>query len=331
MNTIKILKTRTKEFFLLWKNYSFLYAWYSILWWFCFYTRPPFCNRLSTYAIKKKTAWLDKYFKKNYSHILNKYNDYEICGSVITDPKIWMFWGQGENNMPPLVKACYRQLTHNNKNVVLITNDNVRSYIELPEVVFDKVNAGKISWAHFSDIVRNTLLEKHGGLWVDATVWVRGEIPFDKLYKTEIFSANGDAASTSRSIKFWTSFDYNWSTWCMWSRSTNNRLFAFVSEMLISIAEREKQWPDYVIQDYLIYYAYRHLSGIANMLEQRKTIPCNKRNELANIMNNEFKEDKYKELTKEDIVFKLSYRTKWKEYTDNGENTFYGRILKNII
>lgn len=117
----------------------------------------------------------------------------------------------------------------------------------------------------------------------------------------------------------------------MWSKHTNNQLFSFVSAMLIAIGEREKQWPDYVIQDYLIYYAYKHIPGIIDMLEESKTIPCNKRNELAIIMDEEFNEDKYRELTKDDFVFKLSFRTKWEKCNENGNETFYGRCLKNII
>ena len=328
---MNIIRIRFKEFFLLWKHYSFLYAWYSIIWWVCFYARPPFCNRLSTYAINKKTKWLDKYFSHKYKDIIEKYQNWQFETLPVEEPYIWVFWGQGEENMPPLVKACYRQLTHYNENINLVTIENVNKYIELPGIIFEKANARKISWAHFSDIIRNTLLAKYGGLWLDATVWVRGEIPFDRFSQVDIFSANGETPNTSRSTRFWTSFNYNWSTWCMWSRSANNILYSFVSEMLIAIAEREKQWPDYVIQDYLIYYAYKNLPGIANMLEESKAIPCYKRNELANIMNNEFNEDKYRELTKEDFVFKLSFRTSWETETKDGKETFYGRILENII
>lgn len=326
-----MIRIRFKEFFLLWEHYSFLYAWYSIIWWVCFYTRPPYCNKLSTYAINKKTKWLDKYFAHKYNDIIEKYHNWQFETMPVEEPYIWVFWGQGENNMPPLVKACYRQLTHYNDNTILVTLESVKKHIELPDIIFEKANTGKISWAHFSDIVRNALLAKHGGLWLDATVWVSGKIPFEKLSKIEVFSANSKMQFSSRSIKFWTSFDYNWSTWCMWSKSTKNNLFSFVSEMLIAIAEREKQWPDYVIQDYLIYYAYKNLPGIANMLEESKTIPCYKRNELANIMDTEFSYDKYQELITNNFVFKLSFRTNWKKETKDGKQTFYGRILENII
>lgn len=328
---MNIIKTRIKEFFSLWRNYSFLYACYNILWWFCFYIRPPYCHKISSFAINKKTKWLDNYFALKYKDIIDRFKNEQFDTRPIKTTHIWIFWGQGEEKMPPLVKACYRQLTHYNENVTLVTLENIKKFIELPHIIYEKTNTGNISWAHFSDIVRNALLAKHGGLWLDATVWVSGKLPFEKLSQFKVFSANSKMLFFSRSMKFWTSFEYNWSTWCMWSNSTNNKLFAFVSEMLISIAESEKQWPDYVIQDYLIYFAYRNLPEIANMLEQSKTVSCNKRNELATIMNNVFNDDIYRELTKEDFVFKLSFRTNWKMKTKDGKQTYYGRILENII
>lgn len=323
MNTIKI---RIKEFFALWKNYSFSYACYSILWWFCFYIRPPFCGKISTFAINKKTKWLDRYFNKYYKDIIEKYKQ-EAIVTKSEQQNIWVFWGQGEGNMPLLVKACYRQLKHYNNNVQLVTIDNVKDYIELPRIIYEKAHLGNISWANFSDIVRNTLLAKYGGLWIDATVWVKGEIPLNNLSKLDFFSANGAVPATSRSVRFWTSFEHNWSTWCMWSRNKNNKLFSFVSEMMISIAEREKQWPDYVIQDYLIYYAYKNIPGIEEMLAQSVAIPCRNRNKLAEMMNDKFDEKRYKELIENDFVFKLSYRAKWKEQTIDNQQTFYGKIL----
>ena len=328
---MNIIKTRFKEFFSLWRNYGFIFAFYNLLWWICFYIQPPYCNQISTFAINKKTEWLEKYFNRNYNDIIEKHKENVTVKVTANKVCIWVFWGQGEVHMPPLVKACYRQLTHYNRNVTLVTLENIKDFIELPGIIYEKANTGKISWAHFSDIVRNTLLAKYGGLWLDATVWVSGEIPFGKLSQVEIFSANGKTPATSRSTRFWTSFEYNWSTWCMWSKHANNILYSFVSEILIAVAEREKQWPDYVIQDYFIYYAYNNIPGVKEMLEQSKTISCNNRNELANIMNNEFNTNQYKELTKADFVFKLSYRTKWHMTTKEGKQTFYGRILKDFI
>ena len=334
-NIRNILKTRIKEFFLLWKHYSATYSLYNILWWFCFYTRPPYYYKLSTYAIKKKTAWLDKYIESRYKNIIDKYKENDsYCNNETKnkEPNIWVFWGQGEEAMPQLVRACYKQLITYNSNVQLITNDNLHNYIHLPEIIKKKVLSGKISWANYSDIIRNSLLCKYGGLWIDATVWVRGAIPFDKLNNVEFFSANGIIPTSTRSIRFWTSFKHNWSTWCLWSKNSGNPLYSFVSEMLIAFAKDEEVWPDYVIQDYLIYYASKHFPVVDTMMNEMKhsDIPCDKRNALATIMNEEYNEKKYLELTKNNYFFKLSFRTKCHERTTEGKPTFYGRLICNI-
>jgi hypothetical protein len=97
--------------------------------------------------------------------------------------------------------------------------------------------------------------------------------------------------------------------------------------MLTNIAIHEKQWPDYVIQDYLIYYAAQNSPEIDAMFKQMRMFPCKRRNELASIMNDEYNEEMYKELIKEDYFFKLSFRANWKENTESGEPTFYGTLI----
>lgn len=326
----KVPSKLIKEFFYKWGNWGFPLATYNLIWWLCFYLRPPFALKISTWAIKKKTLIFDDYFNHRYIDIINKYTQI-IVPKPINSVTIWVFWGQGEENMPPLVKACYRQLIHLNENVRLVTSTNIKDYITLNPLIYSKVKEGHISWAHFSDIIRTTLLAKYGGLWIDATVWVSERIPFQMLSNFEIFSPNGKVPQTNKSVRFWTSFEWNWSTWCLWSKNADNRLFLFVSSMLQAIGEREKCWPDYVIQDYLIYYACRFFPDVQESIKRMQEISGEKRNNLAKIMNQPFNKVLYNDLTSSDFVFKLSFRSPWKAQTPSGEETFYGRILTGII
>lgn len=328
MNTLKI---RFKEFFMLWKNYSFVYACYSILWWFCFYTRPPFCNKISTFALNKKTKWLDKYFSRRYKDIIEKHKTQNQESKTIDKANIWVFWGQGETHMPPLVKACYKQLKHHNDNVQLLTSDNVKDFIELPDIVIQKVNSGQITWAYFSDIVRNSVLAKHGGLWVDATAWIPQRIPIEDFIKYRFISPSEKKNLNKRSVRFWSTFDWNWNGWCMWSNQKNYVIFAFVADMLIEITKKEKIIPDYVTIDYLIYLAIRKFPETHEDLEKAREIQCNKRHLMALMMNEAYDENKYKELIKDNFIFKLSFRAKWHMTTKEDKQTFYGRILENFI
>lgn len=324
---IKLLK----EFFSKWKNWGFLLAYYNLIWWLCFYLRPPFALKVSTWAIKKKTQKLDSYFTRNYSYIINKYKHFENINVSETNSNIWVFWGQGEENMPPLVKACYKQLTYFNRSVVLITTQNYNQYISIPQKTIDRVLNQEISWAYFSDIVRNSLLAQHGGLWIDATVWVSGKIPFDLLKRFQIFSPTGDELLTSKSVRFWSNLQWNWSGWCLWSKNKGHILFSFVRDMLIEISLKEKEIPDYVTIDYLIYLACRKFPQVASDIEQIKTNFCYKRHDLAKMMNQPFDKDQYNDLTSSDFVFKLSYRSPWNSQSSSGKETFYGRILNGII
>lgn len=320
--TIKTLN----EFFFMWHHFGFAYAVYGFIWWMCFYLRPPFAYKISTFAICRKTVWLDKYITKHYADIIENYRVNPPTTILTNSTYIWVFWAQGEEQMPPLIQACYKQLCHFNSNITLVTNQNINNFINLPLIIYEKVKDGRITWANFSDIVRNTLLARYGGLWLDASVWVSGILPFDKISTMPFYTANAPVPMATNSIRFWTSFQWNWSSWCLWAKDQNYLLYSFVSDMLKSIAEREQYWPDYVIQDYLIHYACRIFPSIRQDMETMSIKNC-RRGDLAAIMNQPYDNDLYRKLISTDFVFKLSFRSPWSEKTSQGEQTFYGYIL----
>jgi len=210
----------------------------------------------------------------------------------------------------------------------LVTNENLGGYIELSPVIYQKVKDGRITYAHFSDIIRNTLLAQHGGFWLDATVWVPGKLPYDRFGSLPVFTASGTLYQEPTSVCFWTSLLFNWSGWCLYARDSHSLLFSFVSEMLQAIAVGENLTPDYVIIDYLIYTACRLFPQVKKELSACHDIfPSEKRNALAKLMNESYDEQKYAELCKTDFVFKLSYRSNWKEKTADGRKTFYGHLI----
>lgn len=92
--------------------------------------------------------------------------------------KIWTIWLQGEKNAPPLVQACWRSVRKNCKQKLIILDANsVRDYIDLPDIIWDKYQSGKIGHAHFADICRVELLYKYGGVWLDSTGFATAPIP----------------------------------------------------------------------------------------------------------------------------------------------------------
>lgn len=129
---------------------------------------------------KKALALVDKKYMKRYLYALDNLNKKTGTGKSNI---IWTCWLQGEENAPPLVQACLRQMRRINpdKQVVIITSDNIRQYADIPAYIYEKWQKGRITNTHFSDILRVSLLYEHGGIWLDATVYQGGKIPDDIL------------------------------------------------------------------------------------------------------------------------------------------------------
>ena len=326
MSKINFFKKIFREASLVSSEYSWKLAAYNLLWWFAFCFRTPLSYRISSFALRKKKLWLDHFIEKNYSGIIDESRNI-LDASQDAERRIWVFWYQGEESMPVLVKSCYRQLTAYNDNVTLITQDNVSSYLSVPETIMERVGKGTFSPTHLSDLIRTLLLAKYGGLWVDATVWTAGNVFCEKLEALDFFSPNGKVRCTARGICFWTSGMYNWSTWCMYAAKKNMQLFAFVSRMLCAVATDKKVFPDYVFMDYLIDYACRNFKESQRVISSCQGLMGEKRNALAEIMNEPYDEQKLKTLTERDMFFKLSYRTPWSIFTPSGKETFYGKII----
>jgi len=86
--------------------------------------------------------------------------------------KIWFCWLQGYENAPDLVKACYNSLKINmpDYEIIFLTEKNINNYVEFPEHINKKYKNGNINRVQLSDLLRISLLCKHGGLWIDSTV-----------------------------------------------------------------------------------------------------------------------------------------------------------------
>ena len=92
--------------------------------------------------------------------------------------RAFTIWYQGEEQAPPLVKACFRSMRRNLKQeLVVLDEKTLFDWITLPDFIVEKWRQGKIPHTQFSDICRIELLFQHGGLWFDATDFVTAPVP----------------------------------------------------------------------------------------------------------------------------------------------------------
>lgn len=118
------------------------------------------------------------HLNKKYGWYLAKVLD-TSAGEKVRGAPIWFCWLQGLDHAPSIVKACFKQVQQieSKRNIAVVTKDNFQQYVALPEHILSKWHSGIISNTHFSDILRLQLLIEHGGIWMDATVYLTGEIP----------------------------------------------------------------------------------------------------------------------------------------------------------
>lgn len=112
----------------------------------------------------QKRAYLkvSSYCKKHKQELNLVNNNQEEAGSK----DIWVFWYQGWDNIPDLIKVTRQSIINNCSgwNIHFLDKDNYKDYIEFPDIITARFNAGCISMAHLSDILRLELLSKWGGV-----------------------------------------------------------------------------------------------------------------------------------------------------------------------
>jgi hypothetical protein len=84
---------------------------------------------------------------------------------------IWMYWEQGWHDAPEIVARCADSWARHNPEweIRRLDRDGVRAYADVDEIVRGKT----MSVQAFSDVLRLALLERHGGVWVDANTVCR--------------------------------------------------------------------------------------------------------------------------------------------------------------
>ena len=204
---------------------------------FCILGRSKKALELLRMAVSLKTH---ENLQKKYGKLLI---NFKIDNTLphLASRKVWIFWWQGMENAPHLVKRCYQSVRENlgDWDIVLITEKNYKEYVSFPESIIEKLGKGQITLTHFSDLLRLELLIQHGGLWLDATVLcTSGDIP-KSILNSDLFvhqaqkpGANGRATLLS--------------SWCMYA-TTNNKILLATRELLYAYWKKNTKMDDYFL------------------------------------------------------------------------------------
>lgn len=85
--------------------------------------------------------------------------------------KVWVYWNNGWGDTPPVVQFCKKSWERysGDREIVYLTDDNVKHYLDVDSF---PTNIKKAPVQAYSDYLRISLIEKYGGVWLDATVFL---------------------------------------------------------------------------------------------------------------------------------------------------------------
>ena len=90
------------------------------------------------------------YYRKVYEKLRKKYLAYAECdpigiefGNLEVNNPIWVYWKQGLDQAPEIVKSCINSIKQNaDTKVIIITDDNVEQYVKFPSYIIEKLEKG---------------------------------------------------------------------------------------------------------------------------------------------------------------------------------------------
>ena len=278
-------------------------------------------KRLSAWAHGRKENWIQDYLKQSLSPVLAEYQHCADPGVPVPDSPIWVCWWTGEDTAPVLVRQCIASIRRHagNHPVQLITKDNFRDFLEIPPAILEKVQAGQICLANFSDYLRFSLLAKYGGLWLDATIFCSKQLPED-LFRMPIFTCKSPERECGYISR------YRWTSFCF-GGYRNGPLFRFMRDALDASWTRSGRSIDYLLVDHLIALAYSEIPEIRALME---SIPVNNlhRDDLQAAMNEALPAEAFDRVIQDDtVLYKLSWREAYSKINSHGQRTIYDRFI----
>lgn len=279
-------------------------------------------KKLFTKIISRKDMKVQKWLLKEYQPLLNEIAN-EQSHEKVVNKIIWTMWFQGIDDMPQTVNLCHHSVERYKGNYqhITLTQDNLEEYIVIPNLIMEKWKQGIISNANFSDYVRVSVLDKYGGIWLDATVLLSSNFP-SEIENYAQFHAKGINRFKYDFLYFQSQ---NWESYFL-AKLGNSNIYYFLKKAF------ELYWQDNNKEiDYLLLH---HLAFIARTYSKKfkdeyNKIPFNNIDVEAMypLLTNKVKDnDKYQNIISGDtILFKLNHRHSFETSLD-GEKTVYGQL-----
>lgn len=309
------------------KDYFLHYGWSLGFWTFAeAFTRRIGMTKLSERAHTHRYGVCKSYLKTHYGNIIQNYRnrqDLSLNDKIREDDPIWVFWYQGEEYAPNPVDLCIASIRrHGGKHpVIVLDKDNFKDYVTLPDYVMTKFNEKKISFAAFSDILRIALLKEHGGIWLDSTFYMTGELQPD-IYEHSFFSISHGGK------RKWVISKDMWSL-CFLAAGNRNDFINYCYDMLMEYWKKEDILICYLILDCIIALGFEEIRPFEQMIRE---VPVNNLGVFdfdEKLLNAEVDEEEYQKMMQTAYLHKLTYKANMRSENQRGVKTYFGRMTED--
>ena len=162
------------------------------------------------------------------------------------------------------------------------------------------------------------LLEKYGGLWLDATIYTGYPIP-SEYFDYNYFIWHTEQAKTC----FVQQDDYHG---FIVGSKPHEKLVSFVKEMFLEYWKRHDTLVDYLMVDYLIYIAKQVFPDIRDEIDSLPKM-SKRIYKLKEMLDQPYDENQFEELIHSCIFSKLDWHRKYKE-TSHGRDTLFSVLTE---
>ena len=235
---------------------------------------------------------------------------------VLTEfPKIiWTMWQQGEAQMPETVKASMKTIKdfakRNSCEFYLLTDENLADFINIPIDITEKYKKKELSAAHYSDIVRFSLLYQYGGIWMDATLFVSSYATAE-MFEGVFFSLNHPPLDTNKMER--TICDYKWSGFFL-AGQKGKPYFKHIRDLYLYYVRKYPVFIYYLMMDYFILSEYKCNPYFENLVDRLPILaPAERVWFLRDHAHDLFDEKEWEEVLKTTPIMKTTYKIKKEE------------------
>lgn len=264
------------------------------------------------------------YLRKRFPEIMKEIHETPLLYDGEPVKKIWVFWWQGLQNAPEIVKKCREILKRENYGkyeIVEVNKDNYNNYCTIPQSILTLLDTGKITVTQFSDMLRACLLYENGGIWIDSTVLTLH--PADtKIIQYPFYTIHLDKPDDGTVAKFKISGFFL-------ASKKGNTYMKLLRDFMFAYWEKQNLLIDYLLIDYCMILITQENQEYAELLN---SVPLNNSNvhSLREHINDEYDMKEWNSITKDTNFFKLSYKIELSQTSYAGKLTNYHYILNKL-